>query len=96
MSTEHQQYSLDNQSMAIRKYAEAQSFEVVRTYSDAAKSGVVLRHRSGLRQLLKDVVEGAQPYRAWLERGKRLVSLSQFCDAVKQVGRAEDRNKAST
>jgi DNA invertase Pin-like site-specific DNA recombinase len=32
----------------------------------------------------------------WLERGKRLVSLSQFCDAVKQVGRAEDRNKASS
>jgi DNA invertase Pin-like site-specific DNA recombinase len=43
MSTEHQQYSLENQSMAIQKYAESHSLEVVRTYSDAARSGLVLR-----------------------------------------------------
>jgi DNA invertase Pin-like site-specific DNA recombinase len=66
MSTEHQQYSLENQSTAIQKYAEAHSFEVVRTYSDAAKSGLVLRHRLGLRQLLQDVVSGAPGYRVIL------------------------------
>ena len=43
MSTEHQQYSLDNQSLAIGKYAELHGFEIVQTYSDAAKSGVVLK-----------------------------------------------------
>ena len=58
MSTEHQQYSLENQSTAIQIYAEAQGFEVVRTYFDSAKSGLVLRHRTGLQQLLQDVVGG--------------------------------------
>jgi DNA invertase Pin-like site-specific DNA recombinase len=66
MSTEHQQYSLENQSTAIEKYAETHSFEVVRTYSDAAKSGVVLKHRRGLRQLLEDVVKGDAGYQAIL------------------------------
>jgi DNA invertase Pin-like site-specific DNA recombinase len=64
-STEHQQYSLENQSAAIEKYAEAQGFEVVRTYSDPAKRGLVLKHRPGLQQLLHDVV-GTPPYRAIL------------------------------
>ncbi len=66
MSTEHQQYSLENQSMAIQKYAESHGFEVVRTYSDAAKSGLVLRRRAGLQQLLQDVVGGTSGYRAIL------------------------------
>jgi DNA invertase Pin-like site-specific DNA recombinase len=65
MSTEHQQYSLQNQSTATQKYAEARGFQIVRTYSDAAKSGLVLRHRPGLQQLLRDVV-GTPPYRAIL------------------------------
>ena len=38
MSTEHQQYSLENQSPAIQKYAEFHGFEIVRTYSDAARA----------------------------------------------------------
>ncbi len=66
MSTEHQQYSLENQSTAIQKYAESHGFEVVRTYSDTAKSGLVLRRRAGLQQLLQDVVSGTSIYRAIL------------------------------
>jgi DNA invertase Pin-like site-specific DNA recombinase len=66
MSTEHQQYSLENQSLAIQNYAESRNFEVVRTYSDAAKSGLVLRRRTGLQQLLKAVVAGASGYQAIL------------------------------
>lgn len=66
MSTEHQQYSPENQSAAIVEYAESHNFDIVRTYSDAAKSGVALKHRVGLRQLLQDVVAGAAPYRAVL------------------------------
>jgi len=66
MSTEHQQYSLENQSTAIQKYAESHSFEIVRTYSDSAKSGLVLRRRTGLQQLLQDVVSGAASYRVIL------------------------------
>src|SRR4029077_18190282 len=66
MSTEHQQYSLENQSMAIQKYAVSHGFEVVHTYSDRAKSGLVLRRRTGLQQLLQDVVSGSSGYRAIL------------------------------
>ena len=66
MSTEHQQYSLENQSTAIQKYAESKGFEVVCTYSDTAKSGLVLRRRTGLQQLLQDVVSGAASYRVIL------------------------------
>jgi DNA invertase Pin-like site-specific DNA recombinase len=66
MSTEHQQYSLENQSLAIQRYAESHCLEVVRTYSDAAKSGLVLRRRAGLQQLLQDVVAGNSGYRAIL------------------------------
>jgi DNA invertase Pin-like site-specific DNA recombinase len=66
MSTEHQQYSLQNQSAAIQKYAEANALVIVQTYSDAAKSGVILRRRPGLRQLLRDVVGGAAGYRVIL------------------------------
>jgi DNA invertase Pin-like site-specific DNA recombinase len=66
MSTEHQQYSLENQSTAIQKHADAHRFKVVRTYSDAAKSGLVLRRRVGLQQLLQDVVSGTASYQAIL------------------------------
>jgi DNA invertase Pin-like site-specific DNA recombinase len=66
MSTEHQQYSLENQSTAIQAYAESHGFEVVLTYSDAARSGLILRRRAGLRQLLQDVVAGTAPYKAIL------------------------------
>jgi DNA invertase Pin-like site-specific DNA recombinase len=66
MSTEHQQYSLENQSLAIQKYAELHGFDLVQTYTDSAKSGVVLRLRTGLQQLLQDVVRGTSAYRAIL------------------------------
>jgi DNA invertase Pin-like site-specific DNA recombinase len=66
MSTENQQYSFENQSTAIQKYAESHCLEVVRTYSDTAKSGLVLRRRAGLQQLLQDVVSGTASYRAIL------------------------------
>ena len=66
MSTEHQQYSFENQAAAIEKYARERKFDIVRTYSDAAKSGLVLKRRSGLRQLLQDVASGRAGYRVTL------------------------------
>jgi len=66
VSTEHQQYSLENQSAAILSYAESHGFQVVRTYSDAAKRGLVLKHRKGLQQLLQDVVSGTSDYKVIL------------------------------
>jgi DNA invertase Pin-like site-specific DNA recombinase len=78
MSTEHQQYSLENQSLAIQKYAESHGFEVVRTYSDTAKSGLVLRRRTGLQQLLQDVVSGASTYRDPCLRCQPLGAISRY------------------
>jgi DNA invertase Pin-like site-specific DNA recombinase len=66
MSTEHQQYSLDNQADAIARYAAQHGFRVVKTYSDAARSGLLLKNRDGLKQLLKDVMDGQQEFRAIL------------------------------
>ncbi len=56
MSTEHQRYSTDNQAAAIAAYAEAAGLEIVQTYADEGISGLTLRDRPGLKQLLADVV----------------------------------------
>ena len=66
MSTEHQQYSFENQTKRIQEYAEAQGFAVVRSYPDSAKSGLSLKNRPGLRELLRDVAQGNTGYKAIL------------------------------
>ncbi|MBB5691963.1 DNA invertase Pin-like site-specific DNA recombinase, partial [Roseomonas alkaliterrae] len=58
MSTDHQRYSTENQSAAIRKYAEERGIEIVRTYADHGKSGLSLAGRSGLKSLIDDVRAG--------------------------------------
>ncbi len=60
MSTEHQKYSTENQSDAIAIYAQRHDMKIVRTYSDAGKSGLRIKGRDGLRQLIDDV-EGGDP-----------------------------------
>jgi DNA invertase Pin-like site-specific DNA recombinase len=62
MSTELQQYSIENQKAAIQDYAEQHAFVVVKTYADAGRSGIVLKHRTGLSNLLKDVLNGDTGY----------------------------------
>lgn len=62
MSTEHQQYSTENQMDTMRRFAEARRMEIVRTYSDAARSGLNLEGREGLRELLRDVESGRADY----------------------------------
>ncbi len=66
MSTEHQQYSLQNQSDAIAKYAETHGMEIVRSYSDAAKSGLSIEDRHALRRLINDVETGNADFAAVL------------------------------
>ncbi|WP_267899622.1 recombinase family protein [Maricaulis alexandrii] len=58
MSTDHQRYSTQNQSDAIRQYAHARSIEIVRTYADQGKSGLSLDGRDALKQLIDDVENG--------------------------------------
>src|ERR1700677_2957397 len=66
MSTEHQQYSIDNQADAISRYAREHNMEIVRTYTDAGKSGLSIQNRPGLRQLIADVEGGSPGYGAIL------------------------------
>jgi len=42
------------------------NFEIVQTYVDEAKSGLVLKHRPGLQQLLRDVIAGAVSFKTIL------------------------------
>jgi DNA invertase Pin-like site-specific DNA recombinase len=66
MSTDQQQYSLDNQSDAIRRYAERNNMRIVRTYSDAGKTGLTLASRPALRKLIDDVESGQAGFSAVL------------------------------
>jgi DNA invertase Pin-like site-specific DNA recombinase len=66
MSTEHQQYSTDNQATAIRRYAEQRGYEIVRTYADEGKSGLNIGGRQALRNLLEDVETGRADFSALL------------------------------
>ena len=52
MSTEHQQYSTENQSDVIREYAARRGMEIVCTFSDSGKSGLRLDGRDALKELI--------------------------------------------
>jgi len=66
MSTDDQSNSIPCQKEAIRRYAAKHGYEVVTTYADLGKSGVGIKHRPGLRQLIQAVVEGHAPFRVIL------------------------------
>ncbi len=58
MSTEHQQYSTENQADSIEKYAIAQGLTIVQRFVDYGKSGLTLAGRTALRDLLRTVESG--------------------------------------
>jgi len=62
MSTEHQQYSTQNQRDRIREYAKQRGIEVVKTYADEGKSGLRIAGRLALQQLIQDVESGHPGY----------------------------------
>src|SRR5215472_2464998 len=66
MSTDQQQYSLNNQADAIADYARRNNMVIVRTYTDSGKTGLTLTERPGLKQLLADVEAGSPGYSAVL------------------------------
>src|SRR5450631_3359405 len=55
MSTEHQQYSPENQLEVVRQYATSHNMEIVREYSDHGRSGLNIAGREGLNKLMSDV-----------------------------------------
>jgi DNA invertase Pin-like site-specific DNA recombinase len=66
MSSEHQRFSPDNQATVNAAYAIEHGYEIVATYQDLGKSGLNLKARPGLKQLLSDVLSGAMAYKAIL------------------------------
>jgi DNA invertase Pin-like site-specific DNA recombinase len=65
-STENQRYSTENQAAALARYAADRDFDIVRTYADDGISGVSLRRRKGLQNLLADVLGGQADFEAVL------------------------------
>jgi predicted site-specific integrase-resolvase len=76
MSTELQQYSIENQKATIQEYAEQHGFVVVKTYADAGRTGIVLKHRKGLSALLKGCLE--REYRLRCDFGLRHQQMGSF------------------
>lgn len=66
MSTEHQQYSTDNQKELIAEYAKAHEMNVIRTYADEGKSGLKLAGRDALKSLLDLIKNGKPDFKAIL------------------------------
>lgn len=66
MSTNHQKYSIENQSVANHAYAASRGMEIVRTYADGGKSGVTFNRREALKQLIADVQTGNADFAAIL------------------------------
>ncbi len=66
MSTEHQQYSTENQADVIREYAAKRGMEIVRTFADSGKSGLRLDGRDALKELITVVQSGTADFTAIL------------------------------
>ena len=64
VSTESQNYSTRHQRAAIEQYARDNSMEIVREYADDGKSGLDIRRRAGLRQLISDVQAGSADFKS--------------------------------
>jgi len=58
MSTDHQRYSIQNQAAAIATYAASHNLTIVRTYADEGESGLRIKNRSALIELLEEVGSG--------------------------------------
>ena len=63
MSTEHQQYSTENQLDRIKEYAARRNMAIVRVFEDAGKSGLNIRGRDSLRKMIEEVESGTADFK---------------------------------
>ncbi|MFT3783542.1 MAG: recombinase family protein [Nibricoccus sp.] len=66
MSTEHQQYSTENQMDRIKEYAVRRGMEIVRVFADEGKSGLSVKGRESLRRMIAEVESGQAEFRGIL------------------------------
>jgi hypothetical protein len=88
MSTEHQQYSPENQLEVIREYAASHKIEIMRDYSDPSKTNVAIgSKRLGLSLLRYTNTHSGTNYRAGL--------LPQTYCWISWIGRNELSRRSS-
>jgi DNA invertase Pin-like site-specific DNA recombinase len=58
MSTDYQRYSIENQAAAIAVFAQQSGLTIVHTYRDDGRSGLHIKGRPGLTELIDDVQAG--------------------------------------
>ena len=58
MSTDYQRYSIQNQAAAIATFAQQHNLTIVRTYVDEGRSGLRIKGRAGLIELIDRVTSG--------------------------------------
>ena len=66
MSTDEQPNSIALQQETIRRYAVSHGYQVFATYANAGRSGIEIKYRTELRQLILDVLKGEAVFRAIL------------------------------
>ncbi len=66
MSTEHQQYSTENQLACIKDYAARRGMEIARVFADEGKSGLSVRGRESLQRMIAEVESGSAAFHAIL------------------------------
>jgi DNA invertase Pin-like site-specific DNA recombinase len=66
MSTEHQQYSTENQLDRIKEYAARRGMEIIRIFADEGKSGLSVKGRESLRQMISEVETGKAEFKGIL------------------------------
>jgi DNA invertase Pin-like site-specific DNA recombinase len=66
MSTEHQQYSTENQLDRIKEYAARRGMGIIRVFADEGKSGLSVKGRESLRGMIAEVENGKADFKAIL------------------------------
>ena len=62
MSTDRQVYSISNQQDEIKKYAQENNIQIIRSYIDGGKSGLKLNGRNELKKLLSDALNPQEKF----------------------------------
>jgi DNA invertase Pin-like site-specific DNA recombinase len=66
MSTDQQKYSTANQAATNHAYAALRGMEIVNTFVDLGRSGLSLKRRNALKQLIETVESGSADFKVIL------------------------------
>jgi resolvase-like protein len=87
MSTDHQQYSTENQAETIREYAARHGLLIVRSYADEGKSGLRLEGRDQLQRMIADVESGGADFQVVRWSTTSAAGAAELCELDPLAGR---------